>query len=58
MKNQISVTTWVTRNFNNTIQKLRFDEKTFNHDLNIKKTICDISKDSGFYESELQLLEI
>lgn len=43
MRNQIFVTTFVMRHFNDTIQKLQMNEATFNKDMKeLKKTLQDI----------------
>lgn len=44
VKDQISVTTSVIKNLNNTIQKLQLDEQTFDRDMEeIKISIMDIA---------------
>ncbi|XP_074026487.1 uncharacterized protein [Leptinotarsa decemlineata] len=59
LKNQISVTTSVIRNFNTTIQKLQIDEETFNRDIKqIEQSIYNISDDLAYYEAQLKTLEI
>lgn len=59
LKNQISVTTSVIRNFNTTLQKLRIDEETFNRDVSeIQKSIIDISDDLSFYDAQVRTLDI
>lgn len=59
MQKQISVTTSVIKNFNNTIQKLQIDEETFNKDiLDIQATLVNISDDLSYYESQIKLLEV
>lgn len=59
MKNQISVTTSVIKNFNETIQKLRVDEETFNKDIQIiDKAIHEIRDDISIVHSKLRVLEI
>lgn len=59
MKNQISVTTSVIKNFNATIQKLQIDEETFNEDLvKIRSTLYNISSDMGFFQAQLKFLEL
>ena len=59
MKNQISVTTSVIKNFNDTIQKFRIDEETFNRDIKIiENAILNISDTIGFIESKLKVIEI
>lgn len=59
LKQQISVTTSVIKNFNNTIQKLQIDEETFNKDIeNIQTTLLNIGDDLSYYESRIQLLDL
>ncbi|XP_074031912.1 uncharacterized protein [Leptinotarsa decemlineata] len=59
LKNQISVTTSVIKNFNSTIQKLQVDEETFNQDIKeIEKSLMEISDDMAFYEAQIKTLEI
>lgn len=59
MKNQITVTTSVIKNFNNTIQKLQVDEETFNHDIKtIRSTLLEISNDLSYYELQIKLLNL
>lgn len=59
LKNQISVTTSVIKNFNSTIQKLQVDEKTFNEDIGkIREAIMNISDDLSFYSSQIAILNI
>lgn len=59
MKNQISVTTSVIKNFNSTIQKLQIDEETFNKDVEeIQKSIMDISDDIAFYAAKVGTLDL
>lgn len=59
VKNQISVTTSVIKNFNTTIQKLQIDEETFNKNLiEIQTTLSNISNDLSYYEAQIKLLEI
>lgn len=59
LKNQISVTTSVIKNFNNTIHKLKIDEETFNHDMiAIRSMILDIADQFSFYEAQIKILEI
>lgn len=59
LKNQISVTTSVIKNFNTTIQNLQIDEETFNRDIaEIHQTIMDISDDLSFYQAQIKTLDI
>lgn len=59
IKNQISVTTSVIKNFNLTIQKLQIDEETFNKDIKeIEKSILSISHDVKSVQTKLKFLEI
>ena len=59
IKNQISVTTSVIKNFNSTIQKLQIDEQTFNKDIEeIEKSILSASRDVRVIETKLKFLEI
>lgn len=59
LKNQISVTTSVIKSFNNTIQKLKIDEETFNTDMvNIHKMVSNISDNLAFYQAQIKILEI
>ncbi|VEN36163.1 unnamed protein product [Callosobruchus maculatus] len=58
MKNQISVTLSVIKKFNNTVQKLRIDEETFNQDLKIiGEKIYNIADNVAFVEARLEILE-
>lgn len=59
IKNQISVTTSVIKNFNSTIQKLQIDEETFNQDIKLIETeILKSAHDMQFVKTILQFLEI
>lgn len=59
IKNQISVTTSVIKNFNTTIQNLQLDEKTFNDNLKkIETSILNISDGMAFFQAQLELLEL
>lgn len=59
LKNQISVTTSVIKNFNTTIQRLQIDEETFNRDLiEINQSITNIADDLAFYQAQIKTLEI
>lgn len=59
IKNQISVTTSVIRNFNATIQKLQIDEETFNKNIKeIETSILNITKDIEKVHIKLKFLEI
>lgn len=59
LQKQISVTTSVIKNFNNTIQKLQIDEQTFNNDIEeIRSSILDISDDLAFYQAQVKTLDL
>ncbi|KAJ8977559.1 hypothetical protein NQ317_019134 [Molorchus minor] len=58
LKNQISVTTSVIKNFNATIQKLQIDEQTFNNDIKIiSDTIYRTADKLKIIETTLKYLE-
>lgn len=59
MKNQISVTTSVIKNFNATIQNLQIDEQTFNKDIEeIHKSLMDISDLLAFNDAQIKVLDL
>lgn len=59
LKNQISVTTSVIKNFNFTIQKLQIDEATFNEDIiEIQKSIMTLSDDVAYYDAQIKVLNL
>lgn len=59
IKNQISVTTSVIKNFNSTIQKLRIDEETFNKDIKeIEKSIISMTDKLDLVYVKLKFLGI
>ncbi|XP_074030051.1 uncharacterized protein [Leptinotarsa decemlineata] len=59
MKNQISVTTSVIKNFNNTIRKLQIDEETFNRDIQvIQTTLQDYADEFSLITIKLKFLEL
>lgn len=59
LKNQISVTTSVIKNFNATIQSLQIDEQTFNADIDeIHKSIADISDILAFNNAQIKILSL
>lgn len=59
LKNQISVTKSVMKNFNDTIQKLRIDEQIFYQNLQrIERTIRETSDAIQYVEAKLMFLEI
>lgn len=59
LKNQISVTTSVIKNFNSTIQNLQIDEETFNKNIDeIQNSLINISDDLAFYEAQINTLDL
>lgn len=57
LKNQISVTSSVLRNFNSTIQQFQIDEKNFNENIvTIQNALNRISDDVAFYEAQVKVL--
>lgn len=59
IKNQISVTTSVIKNFNATIQKLQIDEETFNKDIKeIEESIIGMTENIKYVQTKLKFLEI
>lgn len=59
IKNQISVTTSVIKNFNSTIQKLQIDEETFNKDIKeIETSILNMTQKLENVHAKLKFLEI
>lgn len=59
IKNQISVTTSVIKNFNLTIQKLQIDEETFNEDIKqIGNTLMSLTDEFQLVNIKLKFLEI
>lgn len=59
LKNQISVTTSVIKNFNSTIQNLQIDEETFNKNIiDIQITLADISDNLSYIEAQTKLLDM
>lgn len=57
MKNQIKITIETIHNFNQTINKLRVDEETFNRDIEvIEKELYNITDTLSFYQAQLKIL--
>lgn len=59
LKDQITVTSTVIKNFNQTMQKLRIEEKTFNDDIEkIGRTIRQVHDKLSYLETKLTFIEI
>lgn len=57
MKSQIKITIETIHNFNNTINKLRVDEETFNKNIDIiEDRLHNISDQIGYYQAQLKIL--